>query len=281
MKLLFILAVAMFSISANADNPSYTGEMIWIPEGSFLMGNNGNEKYRFADELPQHDVTLSGYFIGKYEVTRGEYRKFIEAGGYSNPAYWSQEGWKWKRNRTQPQYWDAVQSFGTGSFTQTDSHPVTGISYYEAEAFCNWAGGHLPTEAQWEKAARWTGSRSNVYPWGDTWDAQNCNNIDDDNPAGGGDAKNQTAPVGSYTNGASPFGCHDMAGNVWEWCKDWYSSKYYSQSPASDPQGPEIGSLRVLRGGGWGEGGYGMRSAYRRSEAPSNGWFDLGFRVAR
>ena len=271
----------MLCVCVCADDSNYTGKMIWIPEGSFLMGNTGSEQYTFADELHQRSINLSGYFVGKYEVTRGDYRKFIEAGGYSNPAYWSSEGWKWKHNRTQPQYWDAVQDWETGNFTQTDSHPVSGISYYEAEAFCKWAGGHLPTEAQWEKAARWTGSHPNIYPWGDVWDAEKCNNIDDDNPAGGGSGMNQTTPVGSYPDGASPYGCQDMAGNVWEWCMDWYSNKYYSQSPANDPQGPESGSYRVLRGGGWREGGYGMRCTYRRGEGPYNGWVDLGFRVAR
>ncbi|MCE5322312.1 formylglycine-generating enzyme family protein [bacterium] len=267
-------------LSARGDS-AYRGEMIWIPAGSFVMGNNGSEGYSYADEVPQHAVNLSGYYIGKYEVTRGEYRKFMDAGGYSNPDYWSSDGWKWKRDRTQPQYWDAVEDWETGSFTQTDSHPVTGISYYEAEAFCKWAGGHLPTEAQWEKAARWTGDHPNVYPWGDEWDAEKCNNTNDHNMAGGGYGKCQSAPVGSYPDGASPHGCLDMAGNVWEWCSDWYGNKYYHQSPTDDPQGPETGSYRVLRGGGWREGGYGMRCAYRRSEVPYNGWFDLGFRVVR
>jgi len=140
----------------------YPGQMVYIPAGSFLMGNNGAEPYSYCGELPQHSVYLSGYWIGKYEVTRGEYQQFMNAGGYSNPAYWSSAGWSWKGSRTQPYYWAEQQDWGTGTFTQTSNHPVVGVSYYEAEAFCNWAGGHLPTEAQWEKAARWTGSYPNV-----------------------------------------------------------------------------------------------------------------------
>jgi len=260
-------------------------EMIYIPAGSFLMGNNGSEPYSDYDELPQHSVYLSGYWIGKYEVTRGEYRRFIEAGGYSNPAYWSSAGWSWKvsNNRTQPKYWAAAQDwYGGQPFTQTESHPVVAVTYYEAEAFCNWAGGHLPTEAQWEKAARWTGSYPNVYPWGNVWDAEKCNNIYDTNPAGGGYERYQTAPVGSYPSGASPYGLQDMAGNVWEWCRDWYSSSYYSVSPSTDPQGPSSGSYRVLRGGSWDDDGDNNRCANRNNyDDPNDDWNIIGFRIAR
>ena len=144
-------------VQVSASNSGYTGEMIYIPAGSFLMGNSGvgdDATYSFSNELPQHSVTLSAYYIGKYEVTRGEYREFMDAGGYTTQSYWSAAGWSWKGSRTQPDYWSASQDWGTGTFTQTDNHPVVGVCYYEAEAFCNWAGGHLPTEAQWERAAR-------------------------------------------------------------------------------------------------------------------------------
>lgn len=240
----------------------YPGEMIYIPAGSFLMGNsNGGDDavYRYSNELPQHSVYLSGYYIGKYEVTRGEYQAFMTATG-----------------RAQPYYWDAVQNWGSGSFTQTDSYPVLGVSYYEAEAFCNWAGGHLPTEAQWEKAARWTGSHPNVYPWGDTWDVEKCNNYYDSNPAGGGYAKYQTSPVGSYPSGASPYGCMDMAGNVWQWVQDWYKSYPGSSNPFD-----YTNSYRVLRGGGWyyDDGSY--RCASRNGYYPHYYSGSYGFRLAR
>jgi len=259
-------------------------EMISIPAGSFLMGNSGvgnDASYVNSAELPQHAVSLSGYYIGKYEVTRGEYQAFMTAGGYSNSVYWSSAGWSWKvsNSRTQPSYWAAVQNWGSppGSFTQTNNHPVVGVSYYEAEAFCNWAGGHLATEAQWEKAARWTGSHPNVYPWGDTWDVQKCNNWSDSLYPG-----YQTAPVGSYSSYGSPSGCQDMAGNVWEWCKEWYGSTYYSTSPASDPQGPASGSSRVLRGGGWDGGGGSLnRCASRSGRYPISCSSLVGFRLAR
>ncbi len=263
------------------------GTMIYIPAGSFLMGNSGvgdDATYSESDEFPQHSVTLAGYYIGKFDVTRGEYAQFINAGGYSNPAYWSSDGWNWvvSNNATQPQQWAASQNWENWSFTQTDSYPVVGVTYYEAEAFCNWAGGHLPTEAQWEMAARWTGTHPNVYPWGDTWDAENCNNPYDHNSAGGGYEASQTSPVGSYPSGASPCGCMDMAGNVWEWCKDWYGSTYYSTSPSSDPQGPANGSYRVLRGGSWKNNVIYDRCACRNSDAgPGSCEWNYGFRLAR
>ena len=273
--------------------------LIYIPAGRFLMGNSGvgdDAVYGNSNEFPQHSVNLSGYWIGKYEVTRGEYRQFMNAGGYSNSSYWSSDGWSWRvgTGRTEPDYWAASQDWYDGcghcsyAFTQTDNHPVVGVSYYEAEAFCNWAGGHLPTEAQWEKAARWTGSHPNVYPCGDTWDAEKCNNWYDHNAAGGGYEMNQTAPVGSYPSGASPYGCQDMAGNAFERCKDWYGYSYYSQTPPggwSDPQGPVSGEHRVMRSGGWSYYGdlYYLRCAYRNLDGygPSYDWYDYGFRLAR
>lgn len=244
------------------------GEMIYIPAGSFLMGNNGSEPDSPTGENPQHSVYLSGYYIGKYEVTRGEYRAFMDAGGYTNSSYWSSAGWSWKGSRTEPEYWEATQDWGTGPFNQTDNHPVVGVTYYEAVAFCNWAGAHLPTEAQWEKAARWTGSHPNVWPWGDTQDFERCNGWIDHQTAGGGYQKYQTAPVGSYPAGASPYGCMDMAGNVWEWCSDGFSYEYYSHTPPGgwiDPVNREPGSTgwRVLRGGSWSYDGGSYRCASR------------------
>jgi iron(II)-dependent oxidoreductase len=275
-----------------AANP-YTGEMIHIPAGSFLMGNcwDGDDAtyhFKYWEESPQHSVTLSGYYIGKYEVTRGEYRKFIDAGGYSTQSYWSADGWTWIQNnsRTQPAYWDAVQTWGSVPFTQTDNHPVVGVLFYEAEAFCNWAGGHLPTEAQWERAARWNAATNhpNVYPWeGDLWvtgvTEQNCNNAGDNLYA-------WTAPVGSYSSYPSPSGCQDMAGNVSEWCSDWYHWGYYSQTPSGgwiDPQGPAPNPSygHVRRGGGWGDYPEDLRCARRYFSNTSYTFRNIGFRLAR
>jgi len=257
----------------------YPGQMVYIPAGSFLMGNSGTGNDAInghSDEFPQHSVYLSGYWIGKYEVTRGEYRQFMQAGGYANPAFWSTDGWTWKGSRTEPRYWAPQQDWGTGTFTQTDNHPVVGVSYYESEAFCNWAGGHLATEAQWEKAARWTGSHPNVYPWGDVWDAEKCKSPCDSLYPGW-----QTAPVGSYPSGASPYDCQDMAGNAWEWCQDWAKSYPGNANPFDYAD-----RYRVVRGGGFWyfDGDCGV-SRYRcafRYYGDSPGYDGgYGFRIAR
>ncbi|MCX5674290.1 MAG: SUMF1/EgtB/PvdO family nonheme iron enzyme [Planctomycetota bacterium] len=261
------------------------GEMVTIPAGSFLMGNNGSEGAGGPEEFPRHPVNLPAYQIGKYEVTRGEYRKFIESGGYKDSRYWSTEGWKWKEKarRSEPDHWAAAQNWGGNDFRQTDNHPVVGVTYYEAEAYCRWAGGRVPTEAEWEKAARWTGTHSNVYPWGDAWDPEKCNNLEDHSAAGGGYKKLQSAPVGSYPDGASPYGCMDMVGNAYEWVSDW--SKSY---PGSSKPFDNTPKTRFVRGGCWDDGPSSVRCAYRGWSLPPDssgtgpGDTDyIGFRVAR
>jgi formylglycine-generating enzyme required for sulfatase activity len=295
----------------NADDR--LGEMITIPAGSFLMGNNGHEGFGGPEEFPPHRVYLPAYQIGKYEVTRGQYRRFMEAGGYEDPRYWSPDGWKWKesndlvyagmygkftrvlrpdnaRKRREPEHWAAEQEWiGHGHdhprFTQTDNHPVVGVTYYEAQAYCQWAGGRLPTEAEWEKAARWDDKQqqARTWPWGDTWDPEKCNNPEDHNPAGGGYRVNQSAPVGSYPAGASPYGCLDMAGNAWEWVAD------RSKSHPGNPEPFDHTDVyRLVKGGCWDDGPSGVRCSSRiwylppSSSGTGPGDSDyIGFRVAR
>lgn len=282
------------------------GEMITIPASTFLMGSNPGDPYAGADEQPQHPVYVPTFQIGKYQVTRGEYRKFLEAGGYQDRRYWSAEGWTWKEGgtvaftgdhnkvdrvarpnpdkpRVEPLYWAAEQDWGTGLFTQTDLHPVVGVTYYEAEAYCKWAGARLPTEAEWEKAARWTGTHSNIWPWGDTWDPKKCNNSPIHRPARGGVNKLQSSPVGSFPDGASPCGCMDMVGNGWEWVSDWAVS--YAGSPASFDH---TNAFRFVRGGCWDDDAGPCRCAFREWYLPPDstgtgpGDCDyVGFRIAR
>jgi iron(II)-dependent oxidoreductase len=277
--------------ASGIDDESRLGELITVPAGTFLMGNNGNEPFSSIAELPQHTVDVPAYQIGKYEVTRGEYCRFMEGGGYEDPSYWSEEGWNWKQKikRTEPEQWAAEQQwvghgYGPHRFTQTDKHPVVGVTYYEAEAYCKWAGGRLPTEPEWEKAARWTGTHSNVFPWGDAWDPEKCNHLKDSNPAGGGMERLQSAPVGSYPAGASPYRCMDMVGNAYEWVADWFKTYPGAKQPVD-----YTGERRFPRGGCWDDGAKNNRCAYRgwslppdrSGPNPERDCDFIGFRVAR
>ena len=244
-----------------------THEMVEVSAGPFTMGSESG----YSDERPVHTVTLDAYHIDKYEVTNAQYVAFINATGSNTDT----EG---------HELLDMDDSYGqirhTGAMFELkeDGHanlPVIAESWYGATAYCEWIGGRLPTEAEWEKAARGTDGRT--YPWGSrspTADLTNYNfNV------------GSTTDVGSYPRGVSPYGTLDMAGNVWEWVSDWNDLGYYSQSPDQDPQGPANGPYRVYRGGSWGSNsGFGsrsVRSAKRAASAPStSGSGNLGFRCA-
>ncbi|MEI6521253.1 MAG: SUMF1/EgtB/PvdO family nonheme iron enzyme [bacterium] len=236
-------------------NPKDGAEMVLVPAGEFLMGSKDDDKEASDSEKPQHKVYLDSYYIYKTEVTVAQFRKFCHATGRKSMPLKPKWGW-------------------------IDNHPVVNISWYSAKAYADWAGVKLPTEAQWEKAARGTNGR--IYPWGNDWDAAKCVNFTN--------SKGSTKPVGSISTGASPYGCLDMTGNVWEWCNDWYSGDYYKNAPEKNPIGPETGESRVLRGRYW----YSYdpyydydyyRAAYRDNNPPDNyspGFSDgvYGFRCA-
>lgn len=282
--------------AGSSQTTPYAGEMIYIPAGSFLMGAVPTDHDPLPSEKPQHTVYLDAFYIAKYELTRGEYRKFIAAGGYNNNAYWSDQGWYYRNHYgwNQPAWWEDSWLWNKFQF-QTDDHPVVGVSWYEAEAYCNWAGLRLPTEAEWEKTAHWNlqTSAATLYPWGNDWHADYCNNWLDSVYAG-----TYTAPVGSYPLGASHYGCMDMAGNVWEWVSDWMGPTYYQQTPPGgwvNPQGPPENApkTKVLKGGSW-WGDYpgvycsGGAVSSRRNESfarwneyPNQWGGRQGFRVAR
>ena len=225
-------------------NPKDGAEMVWIPAGKFLMGSK--DDVDSGDEHPQHTVNLDGYYIYKYDVTVAQYRKFCADKNRQMPAA---PAWGW-----------------------IDTHPVVNVTWDDAIAYATWANAALPTEAQWEKAAR--GKDGRAYPWGNDWDAAKCQCSKKEF----GDAK-QTAPVGAFPAGSSPYGCQDMAGNVWQWCADWYDENYYKAAPINNPAGPTTGTMRVLRGDSW----YFLNPVYFRAAVRSRNsptfWPDsFGFR---
>ena len=238
--------------------PGVTMEFVRVPAGVFLMGSDPiKDKHARLEEQPQHTVSLDEYLIGKYPVTNRQYLAFMQSTKRKPPVHW------------------VSNKMPIGK----ESHPVVKVGWQDAWDFCEWAAKIsgapvcLPSEAEWEKAARGTDGR--IYPWGDqSPDAQRCNfnfNVKD------------TTLVGNYSpQGDSPYGCADMAGNVWEWVADWYAGDYYKNSPDSNPGGPSDGDYRILRGGSWDfSNDISVRSAIRIRIVPAMTFDDYGFRCAR
>ena len=224
--------------------------MVFVPAGPFQMGYTGG----YADELPVHTVTLDAFWIDKTEVTIGLYDLCVQAGACQPP-----------RRRTS----NAIDDY-YGNPKYAD-YPVINVSWIDAQSYCTWAGRRLPSEAEWEKAARGTDGR--LHPWG--------NNAPEKNLASFGNNIEDISKTGSYPDGASPYGVLDMAGNVWEWTADWYGQDYYSQSPDRNPPGPESGTKRVLRGGSWHYDASGIRSTYRLAKDPTFSSYEIGIRCVR
>lgn len=227
--------------------------LVLIPQGEFLMGSTEG----FPSERPVHRVYLDAFYLAAHPVTNAQYQRFVAETGHRVPYL--------DDPRVQLDNWDQEKRiYGPGRA----QHPVVLVSWQDACAYCAWAGGRLPTEAEWEKAAR-GGLAGKLYPWGDEIAPCLANY---DNRTG-------TTPVGTYPpNG---YGLYDMAGNVWEWVADWYDAKYYRQSPARNPQGPPQGSVRVLRGGAWLLFPQFCRVAYRFRNSPDFRFNLIGFRLAR
>ena len=231
--------------TAPPEDKSSLSNMVFIPSGVFIMGSDKGEPY----EGPSRKVLLNGYSIDKYEVTNALYQRFVNEGGYENPKYWSEEGWGWRKNGriSFPAFWYGKE-YSKSQFGW-DYHkaeqPVAGVSWYEADAFCRWAGKRLPTEAEWEKAAR--GSDGRTYPWGE--DPPDCSY------ANYGGCRRYPALVGSYEKGKSPYGLYDVAGNVWEWVADGFSLDYFNTDKEREilenPKGAGNGDGKTRKGGGW------------------------------
>jgi formylglycine-generating enzyme required for sulfatase activity len=284
-KLIIVLMLATVAIAACGAaqiqlqvRPADGMEMVYVPAGEFRMGSTGAQIEEavaaclaagladsacreLPNESPQHQVYLDAYWIDRTEVTNAQYRKCVEAGACS--------------------YLDSMED----PAYNPPNLPVVQVPWDEANAYCQWAGARLPTEAEWEKAAR--GTAGHRYPWGNKFDGSRLNfcdkNCDHDDPwkdAGADDGHGWAAPVGSYPAGASPYGALDMAGNALEWVNDWYAADYYSHSPARNPMGPDSGQSRVMRGGSWSSSWFYVRAAFRGHGMLRKGYLNVGFRCA-
>ena len=252
----------------SAEEPAKVDDMVHIPPGEFIMGSGASDVAQaqadclaagpgcntgqFEDETPLRVVMLDGFYIDKTEVTVADFKAFAAATGYQT---------------TSEAKGDAVQ-YTWRAFDTPDrqNHPARWMSWHDAQSYCHWAGKRMPTEAEWEKAAR--GAEGLVYPWGQVWDAARAPHGD-------------TAPADAFANGASPYGVLGMAGGVWEWVADWYDPFYYQQGPATNPTGPQDARDKVLRGGAFSNEPWKMRTTFRHFGGATGYSHDHGFRCAR
>lgn len=225
-------------------------KQLYVPAGSFIMGSNKGA----TNAVPEHTVTLDAFWIDQTEVTNGQYAKCVASGSCSAPAS------EVSHNR--------IAYYGSEKFAD---FPVINVTWTQAKEYCTWAGRELPTEAQWEKAARGTDGRT--YPWGE--DVPNYQLLNFFNPK-----RQDTVKTGSYPDGASVYGALDMSGNVWEWTADWYEEAYYKTSPDTNPTGPTYGYLRTLRGGSWADDRSLVRTINRKGITPIYSDYEIGFRCA-
>jgi len=236
--------------------------MSLVPAGSIEMGSNEGA----ADEQPVHTVILDAFYIDQLEVTNAQYDECLKAGACDPTTDTTAFDTSYSR----------LRYYGNPEYA---NYPVIYANWYEAQKYCEWRGARLPTEAEWEKAAR-GGLEGKTYPWGNEApvceaNAENGAKFDDNDLCNDTD----TTAVGSYApNG---YGLYDMAGNLWEWVSDWYDETYYADSPENNPTGPEEGDFPVLRGGSWSNSTIRLRVSDRRFNDPKSGALDIGFRCAK
>ena len=261
-----VLAQEIVQVQTPADT---VHELTRVPAGYFTMGSAAGR----ADEQPVHQVYLDEFYIDRFEVSNDQYAAFLNDIGRNEDG----EGHL---------LFDIFDADAQIHYDEryapllgTEQRPVAEVSWYGARAYCTWAGMELPTEAIWEKAARGTDGR--IYPWGNSIDRSRAN-YGKEGCCRGDDSDGffDSAPVGSYQRGVSPYGAYDMGGNVWEWVMDWYGEEYYAQSPERDPQGPDAGISRVLRGGSMSSDPYRLRTTDRGGLPPSATYIIVGFRCA-
>ncbi|MCB9421366.1 MAG: SUMF1/EgtB/PvdO family nonheme iron enzyme [Ardenticatenaceae bacterium] len=241
--------------------------MLYVPAGDFIMGSNKDDYLAKPDEFPQHQVYLDALWIDQTEVTNAMFAAFLNEAGNQQV-----DGKTWLNLRvTDPKI---VQADGLWQpQAGYENHPVINVTWHGAQAYCEWAGRRLPTEAEWEKAAR--GTEGSLYPWGD--DAPTCELTNYD---GAECTLRHTMPVGSYPEGQSPYGALDMSGNVWEMVSDYYAADYYADSPGSNPTGPIEGESHVVRGSSFYVHQYDVRSARRGESLSTSSGSTVGFRCA-
>ena len=242
-------------------------EMVLIPAGEFLMGSDKKtDRLAYRSEIPQRSVYLDAFMIGKYEVTALEYLKFVLATDRLPQLDWRYDG---------------------GNFQDTMAHhPIMHVNWYDADAYCKWAGKRLPTEAEWEKAARGVDGR--LFPWGSEYAGPTRANFGRTGLSGPVRDRPERLllyppiiSVDKYENALSPYGLYQTIGNVSEWVSDWYDQDYYKTAPGRNPKGPETGSQKAFRGGGWMDSTTTMRAAMRNGTDPKTKINWMGFRCAQ
>ena len=242
-------------------------EMVMIPAGEFVMGSDKKkDRLAYRSEIPQRVVYLDAFLIGKFEVTALEYLKFVLATDRSPQLDWRYDG---------------------GNFQDTMAHhPIMHVSWYDADAYCKWAGKRLPTEAEWEKAAR--GIDGRLFPWGQEYAGPTRANFGRTGLSGPVRDRPERLllyppiiSVDRYENAVSPYGLYQTIGNVSEWVSDWYDQDYYKTAPDRNPKGPETGSQKAFRGGGWMDSTTTMRAAMRNGTDPKTRINWMGFRCAQ
>jgi sulfatase modifying factor 1 len=222
--------------------------MVYIEPGPFTMGSDLPSAKPNAK--PAHKVELNAYWLYQNEVTNKQYLAFVQQTNHAEPAQWKQTG---------------------GYPAGRDKFPVVSVSWDDADAYCRFAGKRLPTEAEWEKAAR--GVHQLIWPWGNEWDSDKAN--------GANQGAATLQEVGSHPAGRTPYGADDMAGNAWEWVQDWYDADYYSVSPLTAPTGPALGQTKIMRGGAWPDDPNQLRTFTRVGVFPPDYASDVvGFRCA-